>query len=126
MKRFILGWIVFGAVVGTLVGIMFLIGGGEGIIGLEGYEHGVALCESEYHTVIHLEEAHVWNDGMATYVINLFINPFSFITKYVFKARVFNHLSRYPLPWFSPIVREHDQGARIMGLFQYPKGILND
>lgn len=42
----------------------------NGIVTLEGYSEGVAFCESKYSVVVHLDEAHIWNDGIATYVIN--------------------------------------------------------
>lgn len=58
--------VVFAAV----IAIGAALNSDNGIIGLEGYEHGVAFCENEYSAVIHLEEASVWNDGVATYVIN--------------------------------------------------------
>ncbi len=42
----------------------------SGIIALEGYPDGVAFCGDEYHSVVHLNDATVWADNMATYVIN--------------------------------------------------------
>ena len=63
---------IFGALilVAAVFGGIFSFASGEGIIILEGYEHGVSFCESEYHSVLFPKEAHVWNDGTATYVIN--------------------------------------------------------
>ena len=42
----------------------------EGIITLKNYPDGVAFCESQYSAVISNDEATVWNDGTATYVVN--------------------------------------------------------
>ena len=42
----------------------------EGIVGVEDWAHGVALCEADFSAVVVLEEATVWNDGIATYVVN--------------------------------------------------------
>ena len=44
--------------------------GGAGIVAVEGYEHGVALCGNQMHDVVGVDEATVWADEYATYVIN--------------------------------------------------------
>jgi len=42
----------------------------KGIIALEGYEHGVAFCGSEFKSVAHAASAYAWEEGRATYVVN--------------------------------------------------------
>jgi hypothetical protein len=43
----------------------------EGIVALEGYEHGVAFCEEEYPIIIFdTEEAHLKHEDGIFYVIN--------------------------------------------------------
>jgi len=42
----------------------------NGIVILDGFQHGVALCEENFSTVVRTDEASFWNDGKATFVIN--------------------------------------------------------
>lgn len=42
----------------------------NGIITVPGYAHGVAFCGKEYGAVVSTDEATLWADGVATYVIN--------------------------------------------------------
>lgn len=42
-----------------------------GIITVPGWAHGVALCERKMSPATQQDEAKIWNDGMATYVVNL-------------------------------------------------------
>jgi hypothetical protein len=65
--------ILVGIIAGLALALIVIWSGGcssNGIIGLDNYEHGVALCESKYSAVVHPNKAHVWNDGTATFVIN--------------------------------------------------------
>jgi len=49
---------------------IYAVRNNNGIVILDGYEHGVAFCESKMGTVVHTDEASFWNDGIASYVIN--------------------------------------------------------
>ena len=42
----------------------------DGIVAVNGWANGVAFCEKEYHWVVFQKEVTVWNDGMASYVVN--------------------------------------------------------
>ena len=42
----------------------------NGIVTLEGYEHGVAFCSNEFKFAIHAIDSHSWADETAIYVIN--------------------------------------------------------
>lgn len=52
------------------VGAIMLSASGEGIVILEGYEHGVALCKETNAAMVHSGDAHMWADGVAMYTIN--------------------------------------------------------
>lgn len=41
-----------------------------GIAMCAGCSEGVAFCEDKISWILHENDAHVWNDGMATYVVN--------------------------------------------------------
>jgi len=43
----------------------------NGIIAVSDWEHGIAICEKDYSSVLHLDDISVYNDGFATYVINV-------------------------------------------------------
>lgn len=47
-----------------------IMGCTDGIVILDGYAHGVALCENRYSVIVHKEEASYFADGVASYVIN--------------------------------------------------------
>jgi len=53
-----------------VAGGIYALGNGEGIVILEGYEHGVGFCKPKFQGVVHPADATVWEDELAHYVVN--------------------------------------------------------
>lgn len=64
---------MFCIVVFFITCLFAIIGGGKGIVAVDNWPHGVALCEGQLQEGVygaHLQEATVWNNGHATFVVN--------------------------------------------------------
>ena len=71
MDKVTITGILIGGMAAIVLFVVFnIIGGGKGIVAVEGYEHGVAFCEHHYHTIAHASDATTWADGTASYVVN--------------------------------------------------------
>ena len=70
MKSFLIGFIGTAVAFVLFMAVAIGLADGQGIVVLEDYAEGVAFCEEEFSTVVHVSDATVWNDGKATFVVN--------------------------------------------------------